>query len=118
MKLREWNWDAQAFIETDYPDGTVADFVNWMRTTKAWHADPELVHGRLLRMNQKLAEHRQAKIEAAVMTAKNLNTTQKAARAEQNRKNLAKARAALARKVAAQKVAKVLSPDGELPRDL
>lgn len=118
MKLREWDWDRQAFVETDYPDGPIVEFVNWLRTTKAWHADPELVHRKLLHLNRGFAEHRQSVVEAAVETAKNMTASAKERRAAVNRENLKKARAAQARKRELARVAQTLSPDGELPRDL
>ena len=118
MKLREWDWDKQNFVEQDYPDGPIVSFVNWLRTTKAWHQDPELVHVQLRRLNQTFSAHRQAIVEAAVATAKNMRTDAEEQRREKNKRNLQTAREAQAKRRLEQKAAKALSPDGELPRDL
>ena len=130
MRLREWDWDKQAFVEVDYPDAPIAEFINWLRTTKAWHADPEIVHRKLLYLNKGFSEHRQSIVEAQAATARNmaakaevdrLLAKRNPARSEEqrarNRENLAKARAAKARKQVALKAAQTLAPDGELPRD-
>jgi hypothetical protein len=117
MRLSEWNWDAQNFEHVDYPDAPIVEFLNWLRTTKAWHADPEAVHRKLRKLNQLFADHRQALVEAAVATARNMTADVRAKRAAKNRENLAKARAVQAERRRLAKVAKAMAPEGELPRD-
>lgn len=104
MKLREWDWDKQAFVEVDYPDAPIVQFMNWLRHTKAWHEDVELVHRKVLYLNKGFAEHRQAQVEALALTARNVTASPapvEPTRAEVNRANLAKARAAKAARRAA-----------------
>lgn len=118
MKLKDWGWDAQNYIETEYPDAPIAEFINFLRTTKAWHADPEIVHRKLLTLNRVFAEHRQAIVEAKIATAKNMTAEAAELRRARNRENLRKARFAKAEKRRLEQVALQLAPDGELPRDL
>ncbi len=98
MKLREWDWDLGQDVQVDYPEPLVVEFVNWLRTTKAWHDDVELVHRRLLALNRQLAAHRQAAKEAAAATARAMVAPPKRSRREVATANLAKARAAKAAK--------------------
>jgi len=59
MKLQETEWtDQPRFVEVEYPDAPIAAFVNWLRTTKAWWEDVDLVHRRVLRLNAELAAER------------------------------------------------------------
>lgn len=72
MKLREWDWDKQVFIEVEYPDAPVMEFVNFIRTTKAWVQDPERMHRAVLKMDKALGEHRQAIRDALALTAQGM----------------------------------------------
>ncbi len=36
MKLKEWDANAQRFIEREYPDSLIKPFVDWMRGSKQW----------------------------------------------------------------------------------
>lgn len=65
MKLRRWDYDKQKFVLDDYPDGPIAEFVDFFRTTKAWEGDPQRVTRRLQQLEKALAEHRLAVAAAA-----------------------------------------------------
>jgi hypothetical protein len=101
MKLREWDWDlstggGDGHVQVDYPEGPIVDFLDWLRQTKAWHEDVEMVHRKLRNLNTKLAEFRQqAKHEAAAQAAQ---AAEQEARAQVARANLEKAREAKKRK--------------------
>jgi hypothetical protein len=66
MKIREWDWDLQAFVPREWDDDMVAEFVDWLLNTKAWRDDVELVHWRFLKLRIKAKEKRDA---AAAVTA-------------------------------------------------
>jgi hypothetical protein len=72
MKLREWDWDKQRFVEVPYPDEPIMEFINFIRTTKAWVQDPERMHREVLKLDRKLGEHRQAAREAMAATVENV----------------------------------------------
>lgn len=62
VTLREWDFEvgqAGAFVDRAYPAKVIAEFVNWLRETKAWWEDVEMVHRKVVRLNQRLAELRQ-----------------------------------------------------------
>src|ERR1043166_5000042 len=54
MKLKRWDWDAQNYVEIEYPDGPIKAYIDWLNNTKAWIDDVELVHRRLRKMNAEL----------------------------------------------------------------
>lgn len=58
MRLKRWDWDAQNFIEEDYPDEMFRPFLNWLFTTKMWIEQPDLVNGKVLQLQRAMAEHR------------------------------------------------------------
>lgn len=72
MRLREWDWDKQVFVEVSYPDEPIMEFLNFIRTTKAWVQDPARMHRAVLKMDKALGEHRQAAREAMAATVANL----------------------------------------------
>ncbi len=69
MQLREWDHDAGpsgSYVEVEYPDEIIKEFVNYFRVNKQWREDPELVYARWLVFERKLTEARnQAATEAA-----------------------------------------------------
>lgn len=70
MKLKETEWtDQPRTIEVEYPDAIVTKFVNWLRGTRAWHEDVEMVHRNVLALNRELAEYRQAHPPVQTMAA-------------------------------------------------
>lgn len=61
MKLKQWDWNTGKFIEIDYPDEIVREFVDFLRNSKSWWYGEEglrIVHRRLQTMDEKLAEFR------------------------------------------------------------
>ncbi len=69
MQLREWDHDAGPsgrYVEVEYPDDIIKDFVNYFRVNKQWREDPELVYARWLVFERKLTE---ARNQAAKQTA-------------------------------------------------
>ena len=61
MKLREWDWDSGSqggYIEREYPDEPVIEFVNWLRNTRQWRESPEMVFQRFQKLERELAEIR------------------------------------------------------------
>lgn len=41
MKLKEWDWNKQQYVEVEYPDEIVKDFVDRLRNTKQWRESPD-----------------------------------------------------------------------------
>lgn len=74
MRLREWDWDKQTYVEVNYPDAPIQEFVNFFRTTKAWIQDTARVHRNVLKLDKTLGEHRQLAREAMASTAANVTT--------------------------------------------
>jgi hypothetical protein len=107
MKLRWWDWNranahgADGHVLIDYADGPIAEFLDWLLGSTAWHDDVELVHRRLLVLKRQLAAQRQALAEARAATAQNMTTPPKRTRREVALANLAKAQAARRAKRAA-----------------
>ncbi len=69
MQLREWDHDAGPsgrYVEVEYPDSIIKDFVNYFRVNKAWREDTPLAYARWLVFERKLTE---ARNEAATQTA-------------------------------------------------
>lgn len=61
MRLTDWDWNAQKFVERDYPDEPIAEFINWLRTTKQWYQSPDPgrdVYTRYLKLQDQLTQHR------------------------------------------------------------
>jgi hypothetical protein len=58
LKLREWDWDKQSFVDYDYPEELIRPFVDWILTTKAWQEDPKRVNAKVLQLQRALAEYR------------------------------------------------------------
>lgn len=61
MKLREWDWDAQNYVEIDYPDEPIKAFVDWLRNNRQWRESPDPgrdVYTRFRRLEDELAAHR------------------------------------------------------------
>ncbi len=96
MRLREWDFDKQAFVLVDYPDAPIQAFVDFFRTTKAWVQDAERVHRQVLVLERALATHRsdrQLALAATAVTMSQLAPAPKRSRREVALANLAKARA-------------------------
>lgn len=69
MKLRDYDWDKQGFVEHEYPDGPIAEFVNFFRTTKAWIQDPERVNRKVQVLEKALQTFREEQRIALAATA-------------------------------------------------
>lgn len=69
MKLREWVWEQQAFVEVEYPDGPIQEFMNYLWEGKQWKERPELVYNRFRQLQERLLAARHAAKVAAVKTA-------------------------------------------------
>ena len=70
MQLREWDHDAGpsgGYVEVEYPDDIIKDFVNYFRVNKQWREDPELVYARWLVFERKLTD---ARNQAATQTVR------------------------------------------------
>ena len=69
MQLKEWNYDAGPsgrYVEVEYPDAIIKDFVDFFRVTKAWREDTPLAYARWLKLERELTEARnQAATQAA-----------------------------------------------------
>lgn len=116
VTLREWDFEmaqAGAFVDRAYPAKVIAEFVNWLRETKSWWEDVELVHRKVVRLNQRLAEHRQGEKERhlVLLAAETTPVTEQpvadldAARKARQLESLAKGRATAAANRAAKKLA-------------
>lgn len=93
--LQETEWtDQPRLVDVAYPVKPIQDFINWLRTSKAWWEDVDLVHRRVQKLNAELATLR----SAAPKPKAPLTPEQRRAIAMAN---LAKARAAKAAKQAA-----------------
>lgn len=96
LALRKWDWDAQRFVEVLTPPGPIVKFMLWLRETKAWHEDVELVHRRFRAMEKEVAEQveevRLARVATAVLMTAPADVP-KRTHAEAARENLKKARA-------------------------
>ena len=55
----EWT-DQPRNVNVTYPAAPVIDFLNWLRGSKAWWEDVELVHRRVRKLNADLAAIRSA----------------------------------------------------------
>lgn len=64
IALKDWDWDREGYVVTDYPAAPAIEFIDWLRTTKAWHNDPEMVHRRVKQLNERFSAHRQTLAEA------------------------------------------------------
>jgi hypothetical protein len=61
IALQENEWtDQPRLVDVAFPAKPVQDFINWIRHTKAWWEDVDLVHRRVQRMNAELAALRPA----------------------------------------------------------
>ena len=63
MKLKEVDWDGtMGFIEVEYPDELVAEFVNWIRNTKQWKAGKDhatnAIYAQWLKLERNLTDHK------------------------------------------------------------
>ncbi len=61
MQLREWDDKAGpsgGFVEIEYPDEIIKEFVDYFRTTKRWREDPEIVYARWMVFERNLTEVR------------------------------------------------------------
>ncbi len=67
MELREWDHNAGpsgGFVEVEYPDDIIKDFVNYFRINKQWREDPEIVYRRWLVFERELTDARNARNQA------------------------------------------------------
>jgi hypothetical protein len=61
IDLEEQEWtDQPRQVPVTYPAEPVQRFINWLRHTKAWWEDVDLVHRRVLRLNAELVAARSA----------------------------------------------------------
>ena len=61
MKLLEDDWSAPGGVrpvEVEYPDEWVQNFMNWLRRTKGWREDLDLVEERIMVLNRQFLEYR------------------------------------------------------------
>ena len=61
MKLLEDDWSAPGGVrpvEVEYPDEWVQNFMNWLRRTKGWREDLDLVEERVMVLNRQFLEYR------------------------------------------------------------
>ncbi len=61
MQLREWDDTAGpsgGYVEVEYPDSIIKEFVDYFRTTKRWREDPEIVYARWMVFERNLTEVR------------------------------------------------------------
>ena len=56
MKLREWDWDLENFVEREYPDEIIKSFVEFMRTNNQWQDHPDLVVDRYRHLQRELTD--------------------------------------------------------------
>ncbi|KKN06682.1 hypothetical protein LCGC14_1074790 [marine sediment metagenome] len=69
MQLREWDYEAGPsgrYVEVEYPDDIIKGFVDYLRNTKQWRENPEVVYARWLVLERQLTE---ARNEAATQAA-------------------------------------------------
>ncbi len=74
MRLKEWDDTAGpsgGYVEVEYPDSIIKEFVDYFRTTKRWREDPEIVYARWMVFERNLTEVRN---QAAQQTADNVCT--------------------------------------------
>lgn len=100
--LQDEVWtDQPRLVAFTYPAKPVQDFINWLRTSKAWHEDATMVERRFTILQRELAAGRAA-LPAPAPAKVPLTAEQRKAI---SLANLAKARAARAAKHAAPAVA-------------
>ena len=61
MKLKQWDWEKGQFVEIDYPDEPIKEFIDYLRNSKSWWYGEEglgIVHRQLQKMDDLLAEFR------------------------------------------------------------
>lgn len=61
MRLKEEDWGGPQgvkIVEFEYPDGPIAEFMNWLRCTKAWREEPTAVERRLSVLNRQLLPYK------------------------------------------------------------
>lgn len=119
MKVRTWDWNAQRFVEADYPDVVFVEFIDFLMNTKRWREDPDLLYDRTKQLERQLGDFRalterqrqdlltfeeQARFNGETVKWDNLMThvrtrererKERAARLEANRAKHAAAKAAL-----------------------
>lgn len=68
MKLREWDWNAQDWVEVEYPDRIIAEFVEFFRNTQMWKEDDtaQVVFDRYQKLHNDLTDYRNDVARAAV----------------------------------------------------
>jgi hypothetical protein len=62
MKLLEWQWDQQNYVEVEYPDAPIKSFVEFFRNGKQWRENPEQCFARWMKLERDLTD---AKNDAA-----------------------------------------------------
>lgn len=63
MHLREWDYNAGpsgGWVEVEYPDEPIKKFVDYLRVSKQWREDPELVYRRWMQFERELTDVRNA----------------------------------------------------------
>jgi hypothetical protein len=124
MRIPRHNWETQQLDYIEYPDSLFQPFLEWLLTTSAWQEDHSRVEAKVRMLERAMADyrnppdtHREAEafltqpLEDARITEMDPGITEESARrvarAERNRENLAKARAARAEKKRAKELARV-----------
>lgn len=87
MKLLEEDWSGPSVTtkEVEYPDAFGQDFLNWLRRSKAWRENPEILERRVTALDRQLLDYRN-------------DMATKLAEIERNRARTANARKARAEK--------------------
>lgn len=78
MKLKDYDWDKQGYVEHEYPEAPIAEFVNFFRTTKAWIQDPQRVDRQVRLLERALNTFREEQRLAAAATAVAMTTPEPA----------------------------------------
>ena len=72
VTLREWDWNAQQFVETEYPFSLLKPFLDYLHAGKRWRENPEMVYPKLLELERDLTEYRN---EQALLKAEEAKAT-------------------------------------------
>ena len=74
ITLREWDWDAQAFVEREYPWAALKSFVDDLRLGNRWRENPEVVFNRFMKLERELTAARNEVTRAAAALVCNATT--------------------------------------------
>lgn len=104
MLLKKWDWDKQQFVQEEHDDTLIAEFIDWLRTTKRWIDDPRVVVEKLNALEYKLADAKSRKdADAAMERAKAAELAEQNSPEGRRRAGAAKGRETVARNRAAKR---------------